>query len=466
MEKTFTINISGQIFNINESAFVILEKYLNALKVHFTKIEGGDEIIIDIEMRIAELLNEKLQRHKVVVTKEDIQEIISILGEVEDFIEDDEQESSESKSKQKSETTEKNKQLYRDTEDNVFGGVARGLAYYLGINVIFVRLAFIVLLFAFTSGFWIYIILWLVIPNAKTSVQKLEMKGEPINISNIEKSIREEFGKVKDNIESGKLSDKLGYHVNRIFNVFFQILKFIFKFIGKTIGVILILISVLLISTLIGSFSMDLVPISQFVDLFYNNQNSDLILISIFSALFVPFIVLLYVGLKQIFRIEAGYKTFMIIALIFWMFSLVFLGLNTASVANEFKEHDSLEKKYELSVSDTIYVNENDIISGVQYDFKIDSDIYLKKTNLFLEPDFIIKNHDKPNVEVKVVYKAEGKNMTEASDMIKLINFDYKVDSNSISYDSHYNFGKVWRKQEVKIYIYKPDETEVIYRDN
>ncbi len=460
MEKTFTINISGQIFNINESAYIILEKYLNALKAHFTKIEGGDEIIIDIEMRIAELLNEKLQKQKVVVNKSDINDIISILGELEDFIDSDDQEKDTSHKKEQ----EKNKQLYRDVDDNVFGGVARGLAYYLGVNVIFVRLAFIVLLFAFTSGFWIYIILWFVIPEAKTSVQKLEMKGEPINISNIEKSIKEEFEKVKNDLESGKITNKLSDFAIKIKDIIVLIITAIFKFTGKTIGLIFIIFSVFLISLLVSNFSIDLFPLEQFVDIIFVEQNTIFVIISIFAVIFFPLIILLYVGLKQIFRIETGYKTFLIIALVFWMFSIVFLGLNTANIGADFKEQEFVENEYVLPELDTVYVQKNNVISDIDYSFSIDDELFLNKNKLFLETRIKVITHNEPNVLIKVKYRANGKNSLEANKMIKSINFEFNIDSNIVNYDSHYDFENKWRNQDVILYIYKPYNTKIIYR--
>jgi len=199
MKKTISINISGIVFNIDEDAFDKLKLYMERLKSHFRNTEGGEEIINDIENRIAELLQSKLGSEKQVITDKDIDEVIEKMGQPSDFTEDDDQDGQE-----EGETTSSSqyKRLYRDPENRILGGVSSGIAAYFKIDPLWIRLLFVVFTIFPGIGILIYIILWIVVPEARTTTEKLEMKGEPVNISNIEKSISEEITQIKD-----KLSD-------------------------------------------------------------------------------------------------------------------------------------------------------------------------------------------------------------------------------------------------------------------
>ena len=190
MKKTVTINISGIIFHIDEDAFDRLSIYLGTIKSYFTNSEGRDEIIADIEARIAEMLQAKISESKQVITIQDIDEVISIMGEPEQIGADNGAEPKQAKIHSETKT---HKRLFRDPDNKVLGGVCGGIGAYFNIDPIWIRVAFIAALFIFGSGPLLYIILWIIIPQATTSTERLEMRGEPINISNIEKSIHEEI---------------------------------------------------------------------------------------------------------------------------------------------------------------------------------------------------------------------------------------------------------------------------------
>ncbi len=193
MKRTLDVNIGGFVFHLDEDAYEKLNSYIESLKKHYRDSEEGKEIINDIESRIAELLNEKISGTHAVVTIEEITNIIIILGNPEDIFEDEEPQISYKVAKK----------LYRDQDSRIFGGVASGLAAYFGLPIILARILFIILAFAsFGIAVIIYMILWIVTPKAITIKQKLEMKGEPINLSNIEKSIKQEYADVKENLKS------------------------------------------------------------------------------------------------------------------------------------------------------------------------------------------------------------------------------------------------------------------------
>lgn len=204
MKKAIRIHISGYIFNIDEDAYSILEKWLDSVSKQYENEEDGDEIFKDIEMRVAELFNDKVGAIGGVSIKE-VNDVIQIMGQPEEFEETEKKEEKNTKSENtfsERRKTTKQKRLYRDIDDHVISGVCSGLGKYFGIDPVLVRLAFLLAIIIGGFGTILYVILWIIIPKAETVSQKLEMNGEPVNISNIEKVIKEEFEFVKEKFTS------------------------------------------------------------------------------------------------------------------------------------------------------------------------------------------------------------------------------------------------------------------------
>ncbi|MEX2589913.1 MAG: PspC domain-containing protein, partial [Chitinophagales bacterium] len=202
MNKTLSINLNSLVFQIDEIAYEKLSNYLKAIANRFEGMEGADEITSDIEARIAEMFSEKLSNTKQVISLADVESVIEVMGRPEDFETiEDELEADPAATKGKKSP----RKLFRDTENSIVGGVCSGISAYLGISdPIFLRLIFLIAFFGFGSGFLLYIILWIVIPEAKTASDKLHMRGEAINVSNIEKTIKEEFDNIKKNIDGNQ----------------------------------------------------------------------------------------------------------------------------------------------------------------------------------------------------------------------------------------------------------------------
>lgn len=187
MNKTVNINLAGVFFHIDEDAYLKLQRYLEAIKRSFTDSQGQSEIISDIEARIAELFSERVQNEKQVVRIKEVDEVITIMGQPEDYLVDDEifEDEPQPTYQRSSRPTKK---LYRDTENSYIGGVSAGLGHYFGIDALWIRLIWILLIIGAGTGVLLYILLWVLVPEAKTTSEKLTMTGEPVNISNIEKN--------------------------------------------------------------------------------------------------------------------------------------------------------------------------------------------------------------------------------------------------------------------------------------
>ena len=181
MKKTLNINLNNVAFIIDEDAYEVLRKYLADIAGHFQDDPDRDDIMADIEGRIAELLGERLQRGKEVVTLADVQEVVAIMGHPSQFADDEEQPETQAAKKKK-----RPRRFYRDPEGAVLGGVCGGIAARFGWDVSVVRLALagITLLSMVVGGGWFfllaYFLLWKVAPAAVTPSQQLEMQGEVV----------------------------------------------------------------------------------------------------------------------------------------------------------------------------------------------------------------------------------------------------------------------------------------------
>jgi len=198
MNKVFNVNLGEYPFTIDEDAYLHLDSYLSTIHNHFRTSEGYEEITSDIEIRLAELFLESMGSRKIVNLK-DVKAAIQIMGTPEEFGAEPVEETIEDAPKQKS-SFRPGKRLYRNPDETIVAGVASGIAAYLGIqDPLWVRLS-LVFLTTFSGGFFLmaYLVLWAIVPEAKSASDRLAMRGEPINASNIGKIIEEEIHMLSD----------------------------------------------------------------------------------------------------------------------------------------------------------------------------------------------------------------------------------------------------------------------------
>lgn len=196
MKQTYSINLGGIVFNIDDDAYHQLKTYLHQIEAHFANEEEAREIMADIESRIAELFQERIKGGKQVIDMKDVIDIKIILGSPDEFGDQENGSSAYGKKKEKFGPSGY-RRIYRDPDNRIIAGVCSGMGAYWQIEPWIFRVIFLIFIFGFVGPI-IYLILWIVIPEARTATQKLEMKGEPVNISNIGKTVKEEFQNVKD----------------------------------------------------------------------------------------------------------------------------------------------------------------------------------------------------------------------------------------------------------------------------
>lgn len=247
MKKTISLTLGRRAFIMEEDGYAVLETYLADLQRHFAGETTVDEVVADIEYSIAEKFSDRLTLQKTIITLEDVNEVLFIMGKVEEI--DDTSDEGDSEQPEKaagSSTTEIPKRLYRDEDQQVIAGVASGLAAYFGIDPLIIRIGFLVLALINGLGIILYLILWVAIPLAKTSVQKLEMRGKPVTVNEIQELVKEKAEQMyQEGARAVQGTEAKPSIFMRILNVpvvfigaIFAFIKGVFQFIGPIIRIL------------------------------------------------------------------------------------------------------------------------------------------------------------------------------------------------------------------------------------
>ncbi len=551
MKKVININFQGRILPIEEDAFEILKQYIETLRVYFTNEEGRDEIINDIECRVAELCEDKLKKGAVCITNEDIDLIIVSIGRPADFEAQDgfESNASSSNNNHENESASQNnsesarpkrlyrdehnkvlggvcsgianylnldpilvrvlwillfgisflaylllwiavpsssvkevggvrKRLFRDIDHKVIGGVCAGLSKYFGVKVIIIRLLFLIPSIAVTFNwnhfhlfqFWdfedfpnfigmtffgpgalfIYIVLWLVLPEARTSADKLEMIGEKVDINSIKNTIQTDmegfskraqtWGSSLDKNQSSNATEPNNtassqnkgfmYYLGRTFTILIK--AFVYFILG------IITISVLAALFGIGVAITRLLPLKKFI--LEEGLQTWAFIGTILFFIWVPVIAIV----ASIVRKIAGFKKANIwirssfIAL--WTLGWICLFYFISSVGNSFSKHNQpIEQSILLTNPGVEYLELTASPKMKYYDqrwfdiepFQVFNDDTVRVRNLKIR----IVQSKTDSFEVKYVTMSNGKSINEANSYAQKINFSITQQDSTLFLD-------------------------------
>ncbi|MBP0905389.1 PspC domain-containing protein [Mariniflexile gromovii] len=500
MNKTVNINLAGTFFHIDEDAYLKLQHYLEAIKRSFTDSQGRNEIIADIEARIAELFNERVQNDRQVIRIKEVDEVISIMGQPEDYLVDDEifEDEPQTSYERKSSASKK---LFRDTENSYIGGVASGLGHYLGIDTIWIRLLWVLLIFGMGTGILLYILLWILVPEAKTTAEKIMMTGEPVNISNIEKKIKDGFETVTETVSDvaknvsdsvsnaakkvdfNKQGNKIKSSSKTFFDTLADVIMFFFKIIAKFIGIILILVGAFaLIALIIGWFSVGVanvvnIPGLDLIDI-ANAGNTPIWLASllVFFAIGIPFFFLFYLGLKILvnnLKSIGNIAKFTLLGL--WLISIIGLVVMGIRQASEHAFNERVIEKQELLITanDTLEVKmtDNDLLRN-RYDrhdsFKVASNEKGEKTIYNSDILILVKSTTDSLAHISIEKSADGRDYEKAIERAKNIHYNYTLKGNELNLDPYLSTlsKNKFSDQEVTVILYLPEGTVAKFNNN
>ncbi|MCH2032128.1 MAG: PspC domain-containing protein [Tenacibaculum sp.] len=501
MNKTININLGGFFFHIDENAYQKLKRYLDAIARSLSDDpQGKNEIISDIEARISELLSERITDARQVVNEGDIDEIITIMGQPEDYTEAEETYNDNSSYNYSKRTKSSNKKLFRDREDKFLGGVASGLAHYTNIDTIWVRLFFILTAVTTGFGFLIYIILWVLLPEAKTTAEKLQMEGEDVNIGNIEKKIRNEFEYLSTKLKDGaseiteKISsadyEKLRNQTKSGFQDFLdtvgKILSALFKVFGKFMGILLVFIAgVVLISLIFAMFSISSLEILGFEGdfvhyppFFYDSVLPNWLL-TLFGMLLVavPILALLILGLRILSPNLRRVSTTTSLSLFgIWLVSLFFIGFSGVEFATS-----KAQSAVKVSKKSILFNPEEPLKIGVKNDDEIYYQHNLRRRDNAIEVyiddekakysndikiDVAKSDSDEAYIEIKK--ESEGRKRKDALDNAEKIKYKFNLDNNKIVFDAFFlsEYRNIWKDEEVYLTVYIPEGTTVYFENS
>ncbi|WP_271406452.1 PspC domain-containing protein [Tenacibaculum soleae] len=498
MNKTININLGGFFFHIDEIAYQKLKRYLEAIGRSLSDDpQGKDEIISDIEARISELLSERITDARQVINENDIEEVIAIMAQPEDYTEAEGSYNEEASYKNRK-RNQSSKKLFRDGDDKFLGGVCSGIAHYFNIDVIWIRITFIALV---ASGFspLAYVILWILLPEAKTTSEKLQMEGEAVNIDNIEKKIRDEFESFSTKIKDGatgiseKISsadyEKMRAQTKSGFQDFIdtmgKILLTLFKVFGKFMGVILIFIAgITIISLLLGIFSIGSLEFlnvdSDFVHyppFFYDATLPKWLLsTALFVLIGIPFIVLFILGLRILSPNIKKLSTAAILTLLgIWLVSLLAVAFSGIEYATTHAYNGTNVSKHSINYIEKeplkIRVVNDD---NIHYNHNLRNrnnavSVYINNKELKYSNDINIdvRKSENGNAYIEIKKTSEGRKRNNANDNAKAIQYNFKTAKNTIVFDAFFlsEYKNIWKDEEIKATVFIPEGT-IVYFEN
>lgn len=557
MKKNISINISGIIFHIEEDGYEQLQKYLDSINSYFSSYEDSEEIIADIESRIAEIFLEKLSDGKQVVSAEDVAGLIKTMGNISDFEAMEEQtdfatentnsQQSEGHTQQRSsnqqshsqqqrqssrstgsrglyrdlnhqvlggvcsglahyinvdpiwirvaflfllpaggisliayfilwvvvpgsntlEESESVKKLYRDPDDRVLGGVCSGLANFLNIDAIIIRIIFIVFIFGGGLGLIAYLILWAITPEATTITAKMQMKGEKVTLTNIDEKIK----KQKTEEDFGPKGE----------GAFTKVLLFPFRLVGKVLSSIsqalaplmLFIVAIIRIFTggiisIVGLSTMfALLVVAGVVFGIYNGDEwyyldgdlsyipyevlNDTVplagLIALLVVLFIPFLYVFIAGITVIAKRKVMSSSFGWSVLGIWLIAILITAATVPNVIRDFREESNIS------------FSENIEVSGGTLVLDIDNRFNYRRNNDFFLIDLDIRAGNSDQVTLDSRVYSRGRDRRDAEENARMVNYNYSTRDSVIIFDDMFDLGTngEYRAQELEMTLYIPE---------
>ena len=473
MKRVETIHINGVVFSITDDAYSKLSTYLDALRKKFENEQGGGEIIADIEARISELFAEREGGGSCVVTMEDIIEVIATLGTPEDIadMEGDSETGNGAPSQRPSQTEKKPRRLYRDPDRRFLGGVCAGLAAWLGVSPLIIRIVFILLTVLWGTSLAVYLITWIIIPQAKTTAQKLEMRGEPVNISNIEKNIRESFSESSVKQSFHNFLDEAGSILGKIFNVFGRI-------IAVLVGLLLCGFGICFAISVIGLFFMQDIFFNRFVEwdflsftdilsYFISPTSYTLLIICAVMIFFLLIFAILFWGMKLVigFKVKSKWLHFSLFLL--WI-AAIFTGFFVclAETRNYAWQNEQIVETLPVVSTDTLYLSAKSSLLRLSNN---PLDIYLDKENQYFygKPYLRIYKSEDEHIRLRSSRNSQGESKLAAYRYAEDIDYNVEISDSLLIFDEYFNIKpqEKWKFQSLQMTLYVPVGTVIVVDD-
>jgi phage shock protein PspC (stress-responsive transcriptional regulator) len=481
MDKTININIAGTLFQIDDEAFRILRDYLQAINNRFRNVQGGHETVEDIESRIAEIFQS--QRGLAgIITKENVESMISIIGNPGDF------DVNESEPEQKIYQTQK-KRMYRNPDDKIIGGVCSGLGAYLDNDPVLFRILFVLFTAFFGTGFLIYIILWIALPEANNDARRREMYGKAYHSA---RSLSEEpdgtYHSTSEPYSSTYSTSRLGNAFNEIFRAIGRVCFVIFRIFMIIIGVIFVLTGFLAILSLlmifvfkfpwafsVDGFNSSLVYLPDFLNYIVNPAVAPWIVALSLLAIILPMLAFIYWGVKMIFWFKAKDGIVSLAGFVLWVMVIAALTIILFNEGISFSEtaRTASQSVYPIP-PDTLYILTDKKVADLKFDkkFSVPDDDYTvflvdSTRKMYISPDLQLRITDEDNVKVEIRRRSSGRTREDAIRKSESLIYNYRMSHDTLYLDEYFTIpeGNKWTADNLRINLFIPEKT-VLYFGN
>lgn len=569
MKKTISINISGILFHIEEDGYDSLRKYLDAINTHFSSYSDNQEIISDIENRIAEIFLSNLKNNKQVITAENVEKLVEKMGTIADFVAG-EQEKSEGKIDLDAEEKEEDpykyvtppnaesggykklvrlenkkilggvcagfahyfaidplwtrliailllfsgnfklnfgsfdifpfdsftlslsfgifaaiayivlwvilpvsydlaedkniKKLYRNPDDKVLGGVSSGLSAYFNFEVLYVRLAFVLLIVAGGSGILIYLILWIITPVASSITERIRMKGGEITLDNIDSTLKENRNPSASIPESrtktilltpfrilGQVIEAIGSALGPLGEFFLTVIRVIFGLIVFLIGLVCTITPVIGLFVYLGFFTNDdfVILMSQFPFELFSNLVPVWLIIAASFLMIIPGIIIILLGLSVLVQKNLIGGRFGLVALGLWLLCVGISAFQIPKIVVQFKEENQFKTEAVIPILGRTMVLQLNPIG---------------EESSFNQVNLKIEGTSDSLVTLKQEYFSRGRTKAEAMNNAKVITYRYDLLDSIVTFDEGFDISSIdtFRDQKLSLILSIPYEKPFI----
>ncbi|MEN9334939.1 MAG: hypothetical protein RLY35_2119 [Bacteroidota bacterium] len=477
MKTTMNVQLGHYNFPFEMDAFEFLKQYIEQLNRAFSKELSKDEIIEDIESRIGELLNENRKDKVFPVHLGEIQSITQIMGSFEDFTDATDANREETTSAQsESDIRHARRKIYRDQDDAVAGGVCAGLSYYLGWDPVVLRIVMVILLLAsFGTFFMAYLIAWAVIPAAKSTSEKLLMRGNEVNLESIQQFVREEANraeknarkwgrKVEDHWKESRKSSSLWSGVKWIMGLFLLFFGF---------G-LLFLITIFMAWSDGGEIFLFGSDIQHFTTWIAPDGLGEMMLMGGALIVLAPAISVLYTGIHFLLGLKFKKKWIYLFSTLSLLFGVLVCTYTGIKLAKDFDTEGRITRNVHLNnlKGDTLYLDiaedpyiigrgndEEDVLETVS----VEGDQRVLSNSVEVR----LMDTDRNDFWFEVIQTARGSNLAEAGNRANQMDFRYSFDNNHLKIDPYFKIPVQipYRAQSVQVVVHVPSRKQVMLNE-
>jgi phage shock protein PspC (stress-responsive transcriptional regulator) len=474
MKTTINVQLGPYNFPFEMEAYEFLKQYIQKLNVAFAQEVSKDEILEDIETRIGELLQQNRTLKSFSVDLEEIQSIASIMGEFEEFSQE-EKNSTGHKGQIEEDQLEgySRRKIFRDQDDAVIGGVCSGLSYYLGWDPVVLRIVMVILLLiSFGTFFMAYVIAWAVIPAAKTTTEKLLMRGNPVTLDNIQQHVKTEANKANRNVKrwGRKLEDSFNGDAgsNSVWK-FFRLLAGVFLF---CFGISLLFLITIFMAWSEGGDLMFLGgDIHDFTSWVAPDGIGEYMLAGIALIILSPAIGLLYTGIHYLLGLRFKRKWIYLFSTLSLIAGLLVCTYTGIRLAKDFDTQGSIARNVPLGdiKGDTLFLDiaedpyfigrgndEEDVLDMVTMDgdFRV----------LSAAVEVRLADTDRDEFWLEVIQSARGSNLSEAGNRANQMDFRYTWVNNRLTINPYFKIPSQvpYRAQAVEVVVHVPSRKQVM----